>query len=160
VQAGLTGPNSAKAGAVGVNQIIFDDQSVITFENPDLLIEGILLGMRIGNFVGSIQIAYETHDLVCEIEINPKRKKFLGIFGRGSKLPSDHFTATIYRQNDGPDREILSKGKGSWLEYLEFDDEEIWNIFDPQDEWEYIQNLPSDSAYRKDLQMLAAGDNA
>jgi hypothetical protein len=126
-----------------------------------MMIEGLLFGQRVGNFVGTFNIYYETHNMTCEIELNPKPKKFLGLFGRKSKLPSDHFTATIYRDDgstDAKSREVLASGKGSWLEYLEFDGEEMWNIFDPQDEWSYTENLPSDSQNRKDLQMLAAGN--
>ena len=81
------------------------------------------------------------------------------MFSRSSKLPTDNFVAEFY-SGEGKERELLSKGSGSWLESLDIDGEEMWNVFDPQDEWDYVANLPSDSSYRKDVSELKAGNIA
>ena len=152
--AGINGPNSLHASRKGINQVVFDDGSIMTFENPDMQIDGLLVGDRVASFIGTFIVDYETHDMYAEVTINPKPKKFLGMFGGKSKLPSDHLVVNFYERN-GKKPKLLSSGKGSWLEDLEFDgDGEVWNIFEPQDEWEYLPNLPSDSSYRPDLKML------
>lgn len=123
-----------------------------------MLVEGLFVGDRIANYVGTLRIEYETHNMYAEITINPKTKKFLGIFGRKQKLPSDHLEVKFYRR-EGDKSVLLASGKGSWLENLEYDDnEEIWNIFGPQDDWEFEPSLPSDSSYRPDIKFIADKD--
>jgi len=130
---------------------------VITFDEPPCRVDNLILGSRTANFYTSIIINYETHGLIAEVKFDPKPKKFLGFIGRKSKLPSDHLTIDFYSM-DGGHKQNIGAGKGSWLESLEIDGEQIWDVFDPQDEWEFDNELPSDSSYRPDLNKLKVDD--
>ena len=73
-------------------------------------------------------------------------------------LPSDFFQVRIYRE--GEERKEIAQGSGSWLEYIQFDGNQMWRMGDiPELRWELSQDcLPSDSVYRSDLLLLLNED--
>ena len=141
----------------GSFQIVFDDESVLYYTVPDLRVDKLLIGKRTARFYKTFTVNYETHGLIAEVTMNPQPKKFLGFIGKKSKFPSDYLSIEFYGV-DGDRKGKIGSGNGSWLGSLEMDGEQVWDVFDPKDEWQYVSELPSDSLYRPDLIKLRRGD--
>lgn len=62
--AGLAGPNSLKASRKGANRITFDDGTFVEWDNPGVIISGLLYGERIISFTGSFTLDYKAFNLV------------------------------------------------------------------------------------------------
>ena len=71
----MAGPNSLKATRTGGNRITFDDETYVEWTNPEVLISGLLYGERNVNFVGAWAISYPAHNMVCDVQFNPKGAK-------------------------------------------------------------------------------------
>ena len=84
--------------------------------------------------------------------------KFWG--SKKTKRPSDHFDITIYEEN-GDKKDKVCTGKGSYLEYIEFEGERYWEMGDEWGEWhkpDEIHLLESDSSLRPDLNFIKEKD--
>lgn len=125
--AGLAGPNSLKASRKGANRITFDDGTYIEWDNPGVIISGLLYGERIVSFTGSWTIEYPAFRIVCDVVFNPNptKKSWGSMFRRSNKkevTPSDHLTATISLLDPEGNKSEVKVGYGSWLEHVTFDD--------------------------------------
>lgn len=75
--------------------------------------------------------------------------------------PENSFIASGGRKGSWiKNAKVVCKLEGSWLAYLDIDNQRVWTLRDSHpDSWTPVQDpLPSDSRYRQDLAMVAQGD--
>jgi len=175
VTAKLTGFNNVNGQKIGDTIIEFKNGGKIVIGNPEMRIDGLVMGERTVNYMRSFTITDEKHRLAAEITFNYEEvgtvaklaSSFKGFFGGSSKTEKpifDSFKISIYNftkqkeSNEIGKAEICS-GSGSWLSHVEIEGEVFWKITDPiQDAW--IENealkLESDSRNRQDSRCIKA----
>ena len=130
-----------------------------------------MIGDRVINYTGKCLFEDANNGVTLELEFNPppvdKSQQKQGYMASlkswwnssGPVLPSDHFKTVVKRRGQVVQE---SSGRGSWLEFIEFGGENLWTIRNvPESPWKEIpetEKLPSDSAFRKDLQFLRVPD--
>jgi len=86
------------------------------------------------------------------------------LFSKKEKIPADYLKVDIYTYQKLSETEIQKtlkgQGSGSWLEFLQIDEEVYWKINDVVDEWSTdVKNLlPSHSQLRKDANLIKSKD--
>lgn len=118
----------------------FRDGSILTITYPDELFSNTFVMTLKQETVGQIEINDAKHNLKCLIK-----------FGTVSREPTDFLEGFIVENN----KKIISKLRGSYLGFLEFDGVRYWdarevNAYDIK----VVKSLPSDSDNRPDLIFL------
>ena len=161
IVAGLAGANTIKASKKGRHVIQFRNGDTVEYTAPNMKISGVVLGQRNVNFEGSFEVTDGNNGIVAVITfeggksiIEQIKGKFGNFWKKEVGLPSDFFQVRIY--SEGEERKEIAQGSGSWLEYIQFDGNQMWRMGDtPELQWELSQDcLPSDSVYRDDLVFL------
>ena len=167
IVATLSGPNTLHARKQGKNKVEFSDGGVIEFGCPDVDISGLVMGERNVNFVGECFVRDPVNKFKCDIKFGGATGMVNWITSSISSLwkksapPTDYFSAVIRQYSDNSDKTVeITKGVGSWLDFLEFNGEEIWHLgLQPKVDWVTDQYfMPSDSRFRPDLIALANQD--
>eukprot|EP00871_Galdieria_phlegrea_P002846 jgi/Galph1/3562/GphlegSOOS_G2236.1 len=151
--------NHLKLVHKGFRVVYFDDGTEIKWDNPYDVFNGVFWGNYSQETLGEVHFEDEKNHIHLDLKL-----------GNVKGYPSDHFEGKIY-QTPKEKREVSGKKgvqtpvclvRGSWLSFLEFDDECYWQYH--QDE-KFIpfsvsesERLPSDSIYREDLIFLERGD--
>jgi len=165
--AGLSGPNTLRAYKRGKHIVKFPDGGVIEYTTPHMNISGLVYGDRTVNFIGQCEVKDPVNMIKCDITFGGYNgwgkwfKSKLSSFFSSKKAPSDFFEAVIKQYSDNSDKTIeICKGGGSWLEYVEFNQEKLWQIgMETGGTWIDSETfLPSDSRCRPDLGHLLNRD--
>jgi len=173
VNARLSGLNCIEGKRVGQTTIIFKDGGKVLVSNPEMIIEGIMMGDRIINHQKSFTLVDSMNEITAEVKFtyNPSgtvaklTSGFKNLFSRGSKSQeekvfNDAFTVEIV-STESEQKKTLSTGVGSWLSFLELDGEVFWKVTDKeQNKWvdQAKNQLDSDSAKRLDSQFIRIKD--
>jgi hypothetical protein len=160
-------PNSMSGKQLGSADIVFNNRR-ISFSMPVCEISGFSFGPRYLNYSGKCLLLDKENRMAAEFVFNPDRKGFIkGLFMK-QQTPSDHFEGAVYKVkpefiekmehvsklndyggiNKKSDvEEELASAHGIWHEFLNFGEENVWNIKKHfAYELEYENNpLPSDS---------------
>jgi hypothetical protein len=138
----------------GVITLKFDDGTEFQWEFPTITVLGIVSGERYVKVSGELVIKDVTNDLVCSVEIAPKKPKVKTV---GLEHP---VATTVYGGVlDGTGKKLVSILRGDYCGSIFVDDEEVWNIKkdfasrplkEPPEEF----LLPSDCRFRIDRAML------
>eukprot|EP01016_Furgasonia_blochmanni_P009612 TRINITY_DN1398_c0_g2_i5.p1 TRINITY_DN1398_c0_g2~~TRINITY_DN1398_c0_g2_i5.p1 ORF type:complete len:422 (-),score=77.03 TRINITY_DN1398_c0_g2_i5:390-1574(-) len=173
IHAELTGMNSARGYRIGKSVIEFNDNTDIQISNPEIKVEGIVVGDRRLNYAKNTIFIDKANglwgDIIYNLDESGKITKLAGKLKSWwkketeEKLPSDYLTVKISKYEKLPDggisKEPLSEGNGSWLEYLQIDGDVLWRINDERELWNAPEILlPSDSRLRDDLQLIKNRD--
>jgi hypothetical protein len=173
VSAKLSGMNHIEGKRIGQTTIIFKDGSKVTIANPEMMIEGVMMGDRIINHLKSFCFVDAANNITAEIKFNYSAvgtvakltSGFKNLFGRSSKTQeekvlNDTLSLEIFSTED-QERKVLASGFGSWLSFVEIDGETLWQVTDPvQNNWseECKGRLESDSTNRLDSQFIRIKD--
>jgi hypothetical protein len=173
VNARLSGLNCIEGKRIGQTTIIFKDGGKITIANPDMIIEGVMMGDRTINHIKSFCFVDAQNEITAEIKFsyNPTgtvskiTSGFKYLLGRGSKTQgekvyNDAFTVEIF-STETSERRLLSTGIGAWLSFIELDGEALWQVTDEiTHKWtdEVKGKLDSDSTHRLDSKLIRAKD--
>jgi len=171
VSAKLSSMNAIEGKRIGQTTVIFKDGSKVTIANPEMIIEGIMMGDRVINHVKSFCFVDQKNEITAEVKFNYNAvgtvakltSGFKNLFGRGSKTQeekvlNDTFSVEIF---DTEDKKVLSSGVGSWLSFVEFDGEALWQVNNKIiNNWNEEVNgrLQSDSTKRLDSQFIRMKD--
>jgi len=172
VTAKMTGFNTINGQKIGDTIIEFKDGGKITIGNPEMRIDGLIMGERIVNYMRSFTITDEKHRLAADITFNYEEvgtitklaSSFKGLFGGSAKSEKplfDSFKINLYnftkQGSDEVTKAEICSGSGSWLSHLEIEGELYWKVVDPiQDAW-IVSNAPkleSDSTNRLDSKSI------
>lgn len=170
-KASLNGHNSVKAHKEGALVLTLYDGTQYLVEEGWINIEGLVYGELVINVWGQITVRDVTHNIVSEVTFDPDNQKGmlknvaskLKFWGaKKTKRPSDHFDIRIYEEN-GDKKEIFWTGKGSYLEYVEFEGSstKYWEIGDEWTQWLKPDEkllLQSDSCLRQDINFIKEKD--
>lgn len=168
-RAGLNGHNSIKAHKQGDILLTLFDGTQYTIEEGWINIDGLVYGELVVCVWGKIVIKDTTHNLTSEVQFDPDNQE--GIVSsvtsklkfwesKKAKRPADHFDVEVFEELKGK-RSSVCKGKGSYLEYIQFEDEKYWEMGDEWGEWikpDEVHLLKSDSSLREDLQFIKTKD--
>jgi hypothetical protein len=172
VTAKMGGLNSICGSRLGQTIVEFKDGSKVKVTNPEMRIDGIMMGDRTINYCKSFFITDTTNNISAEIAFNYVETGTLSKIGSKFKSffvsPSsdkpvyDTFTVTICKLTRNKEtkaimKNVVSRGSGSWLSYIEFDDDIYWKIKDTiTDLWICSQpgKLQSDSTKRLDTHFI------
>lgn len=169
-KAGLSGPNSItgyKEGALVIT--LADGTQYVVEEWAKLLVSGIAVGETVLNIFGKVIIKDITNNLISETIFDPDRQdgtmskiasKLMFWGAKKVKRPADHFDINIY-ENEIDSSNVIWTGKGSYLEYIEFEEERYWELGDAWGEWHKPDTeimLESDSWLRPDLNYIKEKD--
>eukprot|EP01017_Pseudomicrothorax_dubius_P034450 TRINITY_DN4722_c0_g1_i1.p1 TRINITY_DN4722_c0_g1~~TRINITY_DN4722_c0_g1_i1.p1 ORF type:complete len:695 (+),score=157.69 TRINITY_DN4722_c0_g1_i1:65-2149(+) len=145
--------NSIVGRQEGPNVVTFNDGSSIKFNCPNVRLSGFLYGDRIIQPFGDISFEDKKNDICLKLTFYEGS----GFFSQNLH-PSDYFEGNITKIS-APD-EILSRAKGSFVEYIEFDGKRYWDLekIDPMVDIKTNDPLPSDCRFREDLIYLAKRD--
>jgi len=173
VSAKLSSMNAIEGKRIGHTTVTFKDGSKVTIGNPEMIIEGVMMGDRVINHVKNFYFVDETNKITAEVRFNYNAvgtvakltSGFKNLFGRGSKAQeekvlNDTFVLEIFRTENAV-RKVLASGVGSWLSYVEIDGEALWQVTDAvQNKWndEVNGRLESDSTKRLDSQFIRMKD--
>jgi len=167
VNAKLSGMNSIEGKRVGNNYIEFKDGCKIKVENPEVIIEGLVMGDRTMNHHRSFCFIDEGNHLLAEVKFDYSTKGamskiasgFKGLFSSKEKEAvkpmNDSFSLIIYN-TEGEKQELLT-GSGSWLSYIEIGGEVLWTMdHEVAEPWspEPQNKLDSDSSVRLDSKCI------
>lgn len=103
------------------------------------MVEGLLVGEIVMNRIGIMKFNDLTNNLYAEVDFDTMHEKSIGSRIGGAlkfwgstpeKVLKDQFKVSIYQttSKDVGERVLISEGGGSWLEYLEFDNEKYWEM--------------------------------
>jgi len=174
VAARLSGLNTIHGMRIGATTIEFKDGGQIIIENPDMYIDGIMMGERTLNYIKSFSIRDFANKLISEITFNYEEKGTLGKIASGltgffkskpaqEKPAFDTFSVGIYKGDSYAEvnesaKVLLVKGSGSWLSHIELDGEVFWRQNDEigQEGWVEKEgtSLVSDSKNRLDSKYI------
>mmetsp|Transcript_34318 Transcript_34318/g.61890 ORF Transcript_34318/g.61890 Transcript_34318/m.61890 type:complete len:375 (-) Transcript_34318:827-1951(-) len=116
--AGIKG-NSVKGRQSGKNCVEFSDGTCISYDLPGLTVKGVLFGLRVLKYSGTMRFVDEKNDLECIVEIDPQP-------------PSGSFLSSWFRKKDKdykPDQivgkltkngEVVDVCSGNWLSHLDW----------------------------------------
>jgi len=175
VTAKMAGFNTINGQRLGDTFIEFKDGGKIVIGNPEMRIDGIVMGERIVNYMKSFTITDEKNKIGADIIFNYEEvgtmsklaSSFKGFFGSGSapkadKPLFDSFNVSFYNFNKPKDSNEIYKaqicsGSGSWLSHLQIEGEVYWKVTDPLDDaWVEtdFMKLDSDSRNRMDARYI------
>ena len=166
IKAGLAGPNTIKASKLGKHTIVFKNGDKLDYTAPKMQINGVVLGQRTINFVGSFEVIDHKNDLSAIFNFKEAeglassiKGKISSFWKKAEQAPIDHFNVKFFSNWSGCKQE-LCEGTGSWLESFQVDQRVWWTAeMKPIDEWIAAEDsLPSDSVYRHDLRCLLHGN--
>jgi len=154
--------NFVRASQKGPHLVEFHDGGSITYDLPEILVRGVMVGERILDYEGLMKFRDKKNKLGCDIRINPDANNWF--FAKNNL--TDYLEGTIF-QIKGTDfedvlsREVLSTAEGTWLGCIQFDGITYWDWQEGGEK--FVANpipdpLPSDSRFREDLVALAGGD--
>eukprot|EP01016_Furgasonia_blochmanni_P043358 TRINITY_DN5878_c0_g1_i2.p1 TRINITY_DN5878_c0_g1~~TRINITY_DN5878_c0_g1_i2.p1 ORF type:complete len:283 (-),score=59.83 TRINITY_DN5878_c0_g1_i2:305-1153(-) len=174
LRAELDGVNSIRGTRIGKSVIEFADKSEIQISNPEIKINGLVMGERILNFVKSTIFIDKKNKLWADVFFNLDESGSIAkIAGKlknwwnkknESHLPTDYLTIKISRYEKLPDgnisKEVIAEGSGSWLEFVQMDEQVFWKITDEIETWnlDLPDLLPSNSKFRLDSIHIKAKD--
>jgi len=168
-----TYPTSIKVINKGKNVAIFNDEQKTTYtikERPETQIHGTIFGERTMHYTGCMLIKDKTNKIYAQARFNPEKQGMLeklfsktkatrpdffkGLITKNKKLLKDTSRKAFYS------KDMISYFEGEWLEYIIIDGEHYWELGkkQPMNIFPAAETLPSDSAYRKDIEPLAKGD--
>eukprot|EP00475_Leptophrys_vorax_P042438 TRINITY_DN80015_c0_g1_i1.p1 TRINITY_DN80015_c0_g1~~TRINITY_DN80015_c0_g1_i1.p1 ORF type:complete len:385 (+),score=110.41 TRINITY_DN80015_c0_g1_i1:70-1224(+) len=170
--------NSMVVGINAQNLIEFADGSKIHFQFPKFSINGVVMGNRILEYFGNWIFYDETNHLVCKLDFTDNSQNKGGFFStKKITHKSDYFsgiisagTVTFGEFDDESTGNAtveltgspLSTLKGSWIDYVDFDDEKIWVRQEHKPKAEVPtapkKLLPSDSRFRSDSKAVRDKD--
>ena len=164
--------NSVTATMLGNSYIKFKDNTLYQIRVPSVILMGITIGDRLFNFINNCLVEDLTNKICSFIEINPDEPGFFSSFFRTKKTFPDFLRGKIIELNDviidenggehklKKNAKILGKIEGEWTSYLNFDDEEYWNIDDTKGLTLFCHEFtcPSDGSFREDLINLIKND--
>ena len=168
-KAGLTGPNSVQAFKEGATVVTLEDDTQYVIEEGHLNISGIVMGSTNLLIGGKITVKDMTNDITAVVIFDPDRQdgyvssmasklKFWG--SKKSKRPADHCDICVYEGE--VDKSNLSwQGRGSYLESIEFEDEQYWQIGEEWTQWKTPEPpilLESDASHRLDRKYIGEKD--
>ena len=163
VYAHLDGLNTIRGWREGKNIIKFKDGSIVSFNNFNTRINGIIMGDRIYNYYGDLIIKDFKNKVegVCKLEDELKEGMLSKLFYGKKDAQYDEMKIEIRQLNpESKEKELKATGIGSWLGQVLFDGKEYWSIYDEPRKW--IQDglflLPSDSMKREDLIAVLKAD--
>lgn len=167
VTAKMAGFNTINGQRVGDTFIQFKNGGKIVIGNPEMRIDGIVMGERIVNYMKSFTITDEINKVGADVTFNYEdvgtmsklASSFKGFFGSGSapkadKPLFDSFNVSFYTFNKPKDSNEVYKaeicsGSGSWLSHLQIGGEVYWKVTDPTDDtWVETDSLKLDSDSR------------
>ena len=127
----MTGMNTIKAGREGKNLIKFKDGTKMTYTNPEMRINGLIMGDRVINFAGTMVIKDFTNKIECVVSFPFKdignvesiKNSITGFFSsKTEEVPFDHFIIQISKLNPTTKvKDLVSEGHGSWLGQIYID---------------------------------------
>jgi hypothetical protein len=164
--------NSVTGSRLGNFYIKFKDGNLFQIRVPSIIIMGITMGDRLFNFINNCLVEDLTNGLCSFIEVNPDEPGFFSSFFKKKKTFPDYLRGKIVNlkdviidENGGEhklkkDAKIYGKIIGEWTNYLNFDDQEYWNMDDDNGLTIFSQNFtcPSDGSFREDLIYLIKDD--
>eukprot|EP00826_Nyctotherus_ovalis_P055554 TRINITY_DN7387_c0_g1_i18.p1 TRINITY_DN7387_c0_g1~~TRINITY_DN7387_c0_g1_i18.p1 ORF type:complete len:417 (+),score=165.92 TRINITY_DN7387_c0_g1_i18:109-1359(+) len=168
-----TYPSSIRIYSKGKHVVTFNDEQKTTYvlkERPEGQISGVIVGQRIMYYTGFMVIKDKTNKLYAQVRFNPEKQGMLEkIFGKTKATRSDFFKGLITKSKDllkdtsrkaFYSKEMLSYFEGEWLEHIIIDGDYYWELGKktPMEIFPDPGALPSDSAFRADIQPLAKGD--
>lgn len=172
VAAKMGGINTICGSRIGETVIEFRDGSVIKISNPEMRIDGLMMGDRTINYAKSFTVTDQTNDLVAETTFNYVETGTLSKIGStfksfftsstSDKPVFDTFSVVVChhtknRETNAVMKSIVTKGSGSWLSHIEFDGRIYWKIANTiTDLWNCNRDnkLQSDSTYRLDSKYI------
>ena len=175
VTAKMAGFNTINGQRVGDTVIEFKNGGKIVIGNPEMRIDGLVMGERIVNYMRSFTLVDEKNKIGAEITFNYEEvgtisklaSSFKGFFGGGSAQKSekplfDSFNVSLYSFNRPKDSTEIYKaeictGSGSWLSHIEIEGEVFWKLTDPiENAWieSGSMKLDSDSSNRMDARFI------
>ena len=144
----------------GPNTIEFPDGEKITFHNHVNKVRGLMWGDKLLSMDGLLTVTNENNDLKATVLMRPAANELQ------DEDDPNYFEGILYHSNDNtskkeadriskiPDvEEEIWTITGSWLEYLNIDDETYWNIDESKPYRVQFpkKSLPSDPRFREDL---------
>lgn len=173
VAARLTGLNTIHGQRVGETTVEFKNGDKVVIANPEMKIDGIVMGDRTLNHIKSFTITDKTNNITAEITFNYEEvgtiskitSGFMNLFKTTPNVPkpySDTFTVVItgdtHKELNESGKTVLSRGSGSWLCLIELDGEVYWRVNDDVESEKWTQNeaykLASDSTNRLDSKYI------
>ncbi len=170
-----TYPNTLRVTAVGKLRVVFKDEKHTTYlvtESPQAHISGLVVGQRVVLYEGSMEIMDVTNGIYMQARFNTEKQGFFErIFSKTKATRSDYFKGFITKNKEllkdtsrkaFYSKDIVTYFEGQWLENLVMDGEYYWQL-GRENASKVISapdHLESDSVNRKDLQVLARGDEA
>jgi hypothetical protein len=178
VTAKMAGLNTIDGSRTGETIIEFSDGGKIIVANPEMRIEGLMMGDRTLNFMKTFAFTDPVNQIAADITFNYEEtgtlskisSSFKSFFGSNNaqveKPLADSFNLVIYKsEKQGDTNEIkkieICKGSGSWLSYLQINGDLYWKVDETvEDVWVEDENkkLPSDSKYRIDAKYIREKD--
>jgi hypothetical protein len=178
VTAKMAGLNTIDGSRTGETVIEFSDGGKIIVANPEMRIEGLMMGDRTLNFMKSFTFTDQVNQITAEITFNYEEtgafskisssfKSFFGGSAQTEKPLADSFNLLIYKsEKQGDTNEIkkteICKGSGSWLSHLQINGDLYWKVDASVDDiWlgeDESKKLPSDSKYRVDSKYIREKD--
>jgi hypothetical protein len=151
-----------------------DNGDKITFDVPDMIVNGLILGERTIYWEGTTHIVDQKNLLVAEITYNAINSK-KGMFSFKSESP-DYLSGDIYKVTPAfmdkflatkkklslkkDENKVMAKIHGEWNGKVFSDGQQIFDFEDqlPVELENYAFSLPSDSVLRTDAIELTKGD--
>jgi len=162
--------NSMTVGMTGINELSFDDGTLIKWRFPVMRISGVIMGTRVVEHIGRWIFQDFTNDLICSIEF-VDNSGMMNFFRSSSGKRSDEFEGFIARHRNVEflqgDDEIKDLGEkictveGSWIDSISFGDVKYWDrekMDTPEVPRPPRTLLPSDSRLRTDCIAVARND--
>jgi len=171
VTAKMVGLNTINGQKIGDTTIEFKDGGKIIIGNPEMRIDGLIMGERVVNYMRNFTIIDQKNKVGADITFNYEdvgtlgkiTSSFKGLFG-GSKTEKplyDTFSVCLFNFTKKGTNEIakaeIATGTGSWLSHLELEGEMYWRVDETIDEqWMEPEEkkLKSDSSYREDSKYI------
>jgi hypothetical protein len=169
--------NSMVVGINALNVIEFADGSKIHFQFPKFNINGVVMGNRVLEYFGDWVFYDEKNELVCKFEFTDnsnaggwfskkaathKSDFFSGVISKGTVTFGDFDDESTGHSEVELTGQPLSKVKGSWIDYVEFDDQKMWVRQEHKNKAEVPMApkklLPSDSRFRTDSKAVRDKD--
>jgi len=174
VAAKLSGLNTIHGMRIGATIIEFKNGDQIIVENPDMYIDGLMMGDRTLNYIKSFTLKDSANKLTSQVTFNYQEKGTLGKLASGitglfkskaaqEKPAYDTFNVGIYKGDSYQEvnesaKVLLVKGSGSWLSHIELDGEVYWRQGDEIGEERWVEKqenkLASDSTHRLDSKFI------
>ena len=176
------GPVRTKTFSEGWTHLIFDDGDKYKFNQPAIVLKGLVIGTRTIKPILSLCVVNESTCTKGVIKFGEKKKGFMsGVLGskknevvnglvykydpkiHDEAVEEKNWLKMLKKLGSMPDvKEQLGKYTGSWIEEFKCDDKVVWNI--DKNVKDYSQHkfgvcpLPSDVRFREDIIWLSYGN--